>query len=94
MADEGKLPKIDPLQGRQGLHEATRHYINIIEKQNEHRVKQLLAQRRRTRYTGLSLGALVIAIYTYTIFSVKQERFLDDFEEPKFVERKVTDRKA
>lgn len=89
MADETKLPKIDPLHGRQGVHGSTRDYINLIEKQNQHRVTQLLQQRRRARLTGLSLFGLVIGIYTYTIYAVKQERFLDDFEEPKFVEKKA-----
>ena len=89
MADETKSPRIDPLQGRQGVHESTRDYINLIEKQNQQRVSQLLQQRRRARITGFSLLGLVVGIYTYTIFSVKQEKFLDDFEEPKFVEKKA-----
>ncbi|KAK3921701.1 Cytochrome c oxidase assembly factor 3, mitochondrial [Frankliniella fusca] len=88
MADENKQPKIDPLKGRQGVHAATRDYINLIEKQNLYRVSELVKHRRRTNITGLSLFGLVIGIYTYTIFAVKQEKFLDDFEEPKFVEKK------
>lgn len=89
MADEAKNHKIDPLEGRQGVHSATRDYINLIEKQNQYRVSALLKQRRRSNILGLSLFGLVVGIYTYTITAVKQERFLDDFEEPKFVEKKA-----
>ena len=60
MADETKSPRIDPLQGRQGVHESTRDYINLIEKQNQQRVSQLLQQRRRARITGFSLLGLVV----------------------------------
>lgn len=89
MADESKAPKLDPLEGRSGVHSATRHYINLIEKQNQHRVAELIKHRKRTNLTGLALFGVVIGIYTYTISAVKQERFLDDFEEPKFVEKKL-----
>lgn len=87
MADD-KTPKFDPLEGRQGVHSSTRDYINLIEKQNQHRVSELLKQRRRNNITGLALLGLVVGIYTYTICAVKQEKFLDDFEQPKFVEKK------
>lgn len=89
MADESKPSKIDPLEGRHGVHSATRQYMNLIEKQNQHRVSELLKHRKRTNLTGLGLLGLVVGIYTYTICAVKQERFLDDFEEPKFIEKKV-----
>jgi len=35
--------------------------------------------------TAGALGVSVLAIYGYSIFSVQQEKFLDDFEEPKKV---------
>lgn len=31
--------------------------------------------------TGLGIGALVLAIYAYTFYSVSQERFLDELED-------------
>lgn len=31
--------------------------------------------------TGLGIGALVLAIYGYTFYSVAQERFLDELED-------------
>ncbi|XP_034249401.1 cytochrome c oxidase assembly factor 3, mitochondrial [Thrips palmi] len=89
MADESKPSKVDPLEGRSGVHSATRHYINLIEKQNQHRVAELLKHRKRTNLTGLGLFGVVVGIYAYTISAVKQEKFLDDFEEPKFIEKRV-----
>lgn len=36
-----------------------------------------------TFFSGCILGGTVLSIYLYSMFSVKQEKFLDDFEEPK-----------
>ncbi|XP_036604485.1 cytochrome c oxidase assembly factor 3 homolog, mitochondrial-like [Trichosurus vulpecula] len=38
-------------------------------------------RRERNILTGLSIGALVLAIYGYTFYSVAQEWFLDDLED-------------
>ncbi|XP_004327615.3 cytochrome c oxidase assembly factor 3 homolog, mitochondrial [Tursiops truncatus] len=44
--------------------------------------QKMLPQRRtRNIVTGLSIGALVLAIYGYTLYSVSQERFLDELED-------------
>lgn len=57
-------------------------FMRLIEQQNLQRVEKLQRQRRNNKITALSLGATVIGIYLYSMLSVKQERFLDDFEEP------------
>ena len=41
-----------------------------------------IAQRRRTSVMLLGLVSLVLAIYFYTMYAMKQETFLDDFEMP------------
>ncbi|XP_058832637.1 cytochrome c oxidase assembly factor 3, mitochondrial isoform X3 [Topomyia yanbarensis] len=61
-------------------------FMRLIEQQNLQRVEKLQRQRRSSRITGLVLGGSVLGIYLYTILSVKQEKFLDDFEEPLKVE--------
>ncbi|XP_049637430.1 cytochrome c oxidase assembly factor 3 homolog, mitochondrial [Suncus etruscus] len=43
--------------------------------------KQLPQRRARNIVTGLGIGALVLAIYGYTFYSVSQERFLDELED-------------
>uniref|UniRef100_A0A9L0TGJ7 Cytochrome c oxidase assembly factor 3 n=2 Tax=Equus TaxID=9789 RepID=A0A9L0TGJ7_HORSE len=43
--------------------------------------KTLPQRRTRNIVTGLGIGALVLAIYGYTFYSVSQERFLDELED-------------
>ncbi|XP_054449860.1 cytochrome c oxidase assembly factor 3 homolog, mitochondrial [Pteronotus mesoamericanus] len=43
--------------------------------------KTLPQRRARNIVTGLGIGAVVLAIYGYTIYSVSQERFLDELED-------------
>lgn len=59
--------------------------MRLIEKRNLERVTKLRLQRKRNIWTGLTIGATVISIYLYSMLAVKQERFLDDFNEPQKV---------
>lgn len=58
-------------------------FVKEIERQNLIRVEKLKRVRRNNTITGSLLGVGVIAIYAYSMYAVKQESFLDDFEEPK-----------
>lgn len=60
-------------------------FMKLTEQENLKRIKKLDAIRRRNWITGWSLGFCVLSIYGYTILTVKQERFLDDFNEPEKV---------
>lgn len=62
-------------------------FMRLIEQQNLQRVQKLQRQRRNNKLTGFVLGGTVLSIYLYSMLSVKQERFLDDFEEPLKVEK-------
>lgn len=64
------------------LKETELEYIKKIEAQNLERVAKLKLLRRNNLITGSLLGIGVLAIYGYSMFAVKQETFLDDFEEP------------
>lgn len=57
-------------------------FMKLIEKENLHRVQKLQSLRRRNNLTGIVLGGSVLSIYLYSMFSIKQEKFLDDFSEP------------
>lgn len=57
--------------------------MKLMEQENLKRVKKLEVIRRRNWVTGWTLGCCVLGIYAYTILTIKQEKFLDDFEEPK-----------
>lgn len=64
------------------LKTAELEYIKEIERQNLQRVSKLKSVRRNNVITGSLLGIGVLAIYGYSMYAVKQETFLDDFEEP------------
>ncbi|XP_059050747.1 cytochrome c oxidase assembly factor 3, mitochondrial [Achroia grisella] len=85
MGDSFK-PKVNTA-GKQDpvLRKAELDYMRIIEEKNRERVQKLELIARRNRITGLSIGAGVLGIYLYSIFAVKQETFLDDFNEPEKV---------
>lgn len=56
--------------------------IKELERKNLERANQFLKKRNQSRLVGGLLGAGVFGIYFYTMFAVKQEHFLDDFEMP------------
>uniref|UniRef100_A0A336LLT7 Cytochrome c oxidase assembly factor 3 n=1 Tax=Culicoides sonorensis TaxID=179676 RepID=A0A336LLT7_CULSO len=58
-------------------------FMKLIESQNLERVKKLQKTRKNNFLVGCILGGTVLSIYMYSMFTVKQETFLDDFEEPK-----------
>lgn len=62
-------------------------FMKLMEQDNLKRVKKLEVIRRRNWITGWTLGCCVLSIYAYTILTIKQEKFLDDFEEPKKIIR-------
>ncbi|XP_072947552.1 cytochrome c oxidase assembly factor 3, mitochondrial [Epargyreus clarus] len=82
MGDSNFKPKINPGSKDPVLKQAELDYMKIIEQKNRERVLKLQQIGRRNRITGFSIGAGVVGIYLYSIFAVKQETFLDDFEEP------------
>lgn len=83
MADH--MPKVDADKDKPRLTQSQLNYMKYIEQQNLERVQKLKRLRRNNILTGLTLGAAVFGIYAYTILSVKQETFLDDFDEPVIV---------
>lgn len=60
-------------------------FMKLTEKENLKRIQKLELIRKRNWITGWTLGFCVLSIYGYTILTVKQERFLDDFNEPEKV---------
>ncbi|TDG43964.1 hypothetical protein AWZ03_009599 [Drosophila navojoa] len=76
-------PKIKYGETAPKLDKAQLQFMKLIEEQNLDRVQKLKRVRRNNLLTAGALGFSVLAIYGYSIFSVQQEKFLDDFEEPK-----------
>lgn len=83
--DKEWMPKVDLKKDSAKIKNIHFSLMNEIEKQNSERVKRLVKLRRSNRILGCLLGGVVFSIYFYTIYSVKQERFLDDFDEPEKV---------
>lgn len=79
MAGNDLMPKVD----KPSIDASTHEWMKLVEKQNLDRVLKLKKIRQRNIITGLCLGTAVMSIYAYSILSVKQETFLDDFEVPK-----------
>lgn len=80
--DKEWMPKVDLKKDSAKIKNIHFSLMNEIEKQNSERVKRLVKLRRSNRILGCLLGGTVFSIYFYTIYSIKQEKFLDDFNEP------------
>jgi len=78
MSDKDRAPTVDFSK----LNPAELEFIKLIEKQNRERVERLKRIRKNNLITGWLLGAGVLSIYFYSMWAVRQERFLDDFDEP------------
>lgn len=60
-------------------------HLKQAEEINIHRALKHRQLRKKTSILGISLALGVIGIYTYTIKAVRQETFLDDFNEPETI---------
>ncbi|XP_013108529.1 cytochrome c oxidase assembly factor 3, mitochondrial [Stomoxys calcitrans] len=83
MSNPGKLPNIKYGEGK--IDKAQLEFMKLIEEQNLERVQKLQRVKRNNLLTAGALITSVVGIYAYSIWSVKQEKFLDDFDEPKKV---------
>ncbi|XP_004927183.2 cytochrome c oxidase assembly factor 3, mitochondrial [Bombyx mandarina] len=82
MGDSAYKPKISGTQQDPVLKQAEIAYMKLIEERNRERVQKLQVISKRNRLTGFTIGAGVLGVYLYSIFAIKQETFLDDFDEP------------
>ena len=73
-------PKVDP--GKDKLTSIQRELMYQVQELNKDRIQRLAHKKRGAKFTGLFLAAFVASVYGYTIWAIKQERFLDDFLEP------------
>nr|XP_004655802.1 cytochrome c oxidase assembly factor 3 homolog, mitochondrial [Jaculus jaculus] len=76
----GKAPFAQPIDpAREKLTPAQLQFMRQV--QFAQWQKTLPQRRTRNIVTGLGIGAVVLAIYGYTFYSVSQERFLDELED-------------
>lgn len=76
-------PKISAAGGKSPvLSKIELDFMKIIERKNLERVQKLKLTQGRNKYTGWALGFSAFSIYLYSMYAIKQETFLDDFNEP------------
>lgn len=76
------MPKVDIIKDATKLKSTDLIYMKRLEEQNFQRAINVQKYRKANSRTAIGLTLGVIGIYVYTIYSVKQEKFLDDFEVP------------
>ncbi|OXU22931.1 hypothetical protein TSAR_006658 [Trichomalopsis sarcophagae] len=82
MDDGERMPKINVEKESHKLTNIQKEYMQRIHHQNLTRVQKWNQIRRRNRFLGATLSVFVVSIYSYTMWAIKQESFLDDFNEP------------
>jgi len=83
------MPKVDILRDAEKLKSTDVIYMRRLEQQNLERARSVQVYRKRNRISGGVLSLLAVGIYVYTMYSVKQEKFLDDFEVPEKIIKKI-----
>lgn len=74
--------EVDEAKVQQNLGKINMAIIKKAEQINKERADRHIKNRRKDFRIGGVCFAIVISIYFYTIFAIKQETFLDDFEVP------------
>ena len=64
------------------LNVAEQNYMRKINERNMERYVKEKTLRKHYRIVGAILFGFVISIYSYTMFAINQEKFLDDFDIP------------
>ena len=58
------------------------NFIQKAERENVRRAERYVLYRRSDVRIGITCALIAVSIYLYTIYAIKQEKFLDDFEMP------------
>ncbi|KAK7488190.1 hypothetical protein BaRGS_00020632 [Batillaria attramentaria] len=80
MADPKRMEKVDMAKEFSKLSESDQYFVRKLEQMNRDRARDMKALRRKNWITGLAIGAGVLSIYFYSMYAVRQERFLADFD--------------
>jgi len=82
-----KQVDVDELEVQKRLGHTSMNFVRKAEKKNKARAKMHRFYRRTDWMIAAFCFALVISIYSYTMFAIKQETFLDDFDMPEEIDR-------
>lgn len=76
------MKKVDINKEFDTLSKAEKLYVKRLNELADKRYQDKLRLRKIARYAGFSLAAFAFSIYFYTMYAIKQEKFLDDFDLP------------
>ena len=74
--------EVDEANVRQKLGDIQMAFVKKAETRNKERASRHVFYRKKDWMIGMTCITIAISIYAYTIFAMKQETFLDDFEMP------------
>lgn len=74
--------EVDEQHVKDKLGQKSMAFVKKAEKLNAQRAKKHVVFRRKDWIIGGTCFGIAVGIYGYTIYAMKQERFLDDFEMP------------
>jgi len=89
VADEVRMKQVevDELEVQKRLGKINMDFVRKAEKRNKERASMHRFFRRKDWLIAAFCFSLVIGIYSYTIWAIQQEKFLDDFEMPEEIDR-------
>jgi len=74
--------EVDEQHVKDQLGQKSMAFVKKAEKMNAQRAKKHVVFRKKDWIIGGTCFGIAIGIYAYTIYAMKQERFLDDFDMP------------
>lgn len=86
-ADRMRQVDVDEPSVQKQLGNINMDFVRKAEKRNTERATMHRFFRRKDWMIATACFAIVIGIYGYTIFAIKQEKFLDDFDMPEEIDR-------
>lgn len=76
------LKKIDLEKEMKNFTPVQQLYIQRMIAQNKERYERARRLKSHQRIAAVTLFTFILSVYFYTMFSIRQEKFLDDFEVP------------
>ena len=79
--------EVDEADVQQKLGKINMDFVRKAEKRNRERASMHRFFRRTDWMIAAGCFGIVVGIYSYTIFAIQQEKFLDDFDMPEEIDR-------
>ena len=83
--------EVDEMAVQQKLGKINMDFVRKAEKRNKERATLHRFFRRKDWIIAGTCFGIVIGIYSYTIWAIQQEKFLDDFDMPEEIDRTKKD---